>query len=110
MYQPAPGKPYQEAHITVRGQNLQAVDNFTYQGSTLSRVVHIDTEVNNRIAKASVAFGRLRENVWEQIAISLFTKLKQFTVQWYSSPFSTHVRTGLCTADTYTPTSPIIST
>ena len=42
MYQPAPGKPYQEPHITVKGQNLQAVDNFTYQGSTLSRVVHID--------------------------------------------------------------------
>ena len=42
MYQPAPRKPYQEPHITVKGQNLQAVDNFTYQGSTLSRVVHID--------------------------------------------------------------------
>ena len=67
MYQPAPGKPYQEPHITVKGQNLQAVDNFTYQCSKLSKVVHIDTEVNNRIAKASVAFGRLRENVWERI-------------------------------------------
>ena len=112
MYQPAPGKPYQEPHITVKGQNLQAVDNFTYQGSALSRVVHIDidAEVNNRIAKANVAFGTLRENVWERIAISLFTKLKQFTVQWYSSLFSTHVRPGLCTADTYTPTSLKIST
>ena len=35
MYQPAPGKPYQEPHIMVKGQNLQAVDNFTYLGSTL---------------------------------------------------------------------------
>ena len=78
MYQPAPGKPYQEPHITVKGQNLQAVDNFTYLGSTLSKVVHIDTEVNNRIAKASVTFGRLRENVWERIAIRLSTKLKVY--------------------------------
>ena len=37
------------------------VDKFTYLGSTLSRVVHIDDEVNARIAKDSAAFGRLRE-------------------------------------------------
>ena len=64
--------------IMVKGQNLQAVDNFTYLGSTLSKVVHIDTEVNNRIAMASVTFGRLRENVWERIAIRLSTKLKVY--------------------------------
>ena len=45
MYQAAPEKPYQEKHITVNGQNLQAVDNFTYLGSTLSRVVYIDAEL-----------------------------------------------------------------
>ncbi|XP_063597258.1 uncharacterized protein LOC134773939 [Penaeus indicus] len=60
MYQPAPGQPYQEPHITVKGQELQTVDSFTYLGSTLSRVVNIDAEVINRIAKASSAFGRLR--------------------------------------------------
>ena len=76
MYQAAPGKPYQEKHITLKGQNLQAVDNFTYLGSTLSRVVYIDAEVNNRIAKTSVAFGsRLCDNVWELRGSSLFTKL-----------------------------------
>ena len=60
-YQPAPGKPYEEPTITVKGQRLQVVDKFTYLGSTLSRAVHIDDEVNARIAKASAAFGRLRE-------------------------------------------------
>ena len=60
VYQPAPGKPYKEPTITVKGQRLQVVDKFTYFGSTLSRVVHIDDEVNARIAKASAAFGRLR--------------------------------------------------
>ncbi|XP_076456725.1 uncharacterized protein LOC143291023 [Babylonia areolata] len=44
MYQPVPGKPYQEPRITVRGQNLQAVDNFTYLGSTLSRAVNTDAK------------------------------------------------------------------
>ena len=42
VYQPAPGKPYKEPTITVKGQRLQVVDKFTYLGSTLSRVVHID--------------------------------------------------------------------
>ena len=41
VYQPAPGKPYKEPTITVKGQRLQVVDKFTYLGSTLSRVVHI---------------------------------------------------------------------
>ncbi|KAK3776392.1 hypothetical protein RRG08_023745 [Elysia crispata] len=63
MYQPAPGKPYQEPHFTVKRQKLQAVDTFTYLGSTLSRAATIDVEVNDKIAKASTAFGRLRENV-----------------------------------------------
>ena len=65
VYQPAPGKPYKEPAITVKGQRLQVVDKFPYLGSTLSRVVHIDDEVNARIGKASAAFGRLRGSIWE---------------------------------------------
>ena len=76
VYQPAPGKPDKEPTITVKGQRLQVVDKFTYLGSTLSRVVHIDDEVNARIAKASAAFGRLRGSIWDQIGIRLDTKLK----------------------------------
>ena len=70
-YQPEPGKPYKEPTITVKGHRLQVVDKFTYLGSTLSRVVHIDDEVNARIVKASAAFGRLR-------GIRLDTKLKVY--------------------------------
>ena len=36
VYQPAPGKPYREPTITMKGQRLQVVDKFTYLGSTLS--------------------------------------------------------------------------
>ncbi len=78
MYQPVPGQPYQDPHIMVRGQELQAVDRFTYLGSTLLRAVNIDIEINNRIAKASSTFGRLRETIWEWRELSLITKLKVY--------------------------------
>ena len=51
VHQPGPGMPYSEPTITVNGRTLQAVDKFTYLGSTLSRVVHIDDEVTARAAK-----------------------------------------------------------
>ena len=57
VYQPAPGKPYKEPTITVKGKRLQVVAKFAYLGSTLSRVVHIVDKVNARIVKASAAFG-----------------------------------------------------
>ena len=78
VYQPAPGKPYKEPTITVKGQRLQVVDKFTYLGSTLSRVEHIDDEVNARIAKASAAFGWLHGSIWDRSGIRLDTKLKVY--------------------------------
>ena len=78
VYQPAPGKPYKELTIAVKGRRLQVVDKFTYLGSTLSRIVHIHDEVNARIAKASAAFGRLHARIWDQSGIRLDTKLKVY--------------------------------
>ena len=78
VHQPAPGKPYNEPTITVNGQKVKVGHKFTYLGSTLSRVVHIDDEVTARITKASVAFGRLRTNVWERNGIKLYTMLKVY--------------------------------
>ena len=108
VYQPAPGKPYKEPTITVKGQRLQVVDQFTYFGSTLSRVVDIDDEVNARmpklvqhladymevfgtevesdfdykvnarIAKASAAVGQLCGSVWDQTGIRFDIKLKVY--------------------------------
>ena len=76
VYQPAPGKPYKDPTITVKGQRL--LDKFTYLGSTLSRVVHIDDEVNARIAKASATFGQLHGSIWDRSGIRLDTKLKVY--------------------------------
>ncbi|XP_076036009.1 uncharacterized protein LOC143021970 [Oratosquilla oratoria] len=78
MFQPVPRNQYHEPQIQLNGQTLQAVENFTYLGSTLSRSANIDAEVNNRSSKASSAFGRLRKNVWETREISLVTKLKVY--------------------------------
>ena len=76
VIQPAPGKPYKEPIITVKGQRLQVVNKFSYLGSTLSRVVHINDEANARIGKASAAFGRLHGSILDQSSIRLDTKLK----------------------------------
>lgn len=61
MHQPAPGTPYTEPNITVKGQRLAVVDKFVFLGSTLSRSVNIDEEVAYRIARASAAFGRQKD-------------------------------------------------
>ena len=47
--------------------------------------MHIDDEVTARTAKASVAFGRLRSNVWERNGIRLDTKLKVYKAVVLSS-------------------------
>ena len=78
MFQPAPGKPYYKPHISVNNHELQVVENFTYLGSTLSQDVSLDAEINNRIAKASAAFGRLTKNVWERKGLKLSTKIKVY--------------------------------
>ena len=78
VYQPAPGKPYKEPTITVKGQRLQVVVKFTYLGSTLFGVLQIDDEVNARIAKASAAFGRLHGSISDRSGIRHDTKLKVY--------------------------------
>ena len=77
----------------MNGQELKVVDKFSYLGSTLSRAVHIDDEVTARIAKASVAFGKLRANVWKRNGIKLYTK-----AVWYCQPSCMHVRPGQYTS------------
>ena len=78
LHKPAPGKPYNEPTVTVNGQKLKVIDEFTYLGSTFSRAVHIVDEVTARMAKTSVTFGRLCANVWERNGIKLDTKLKVY--------------------------------
>ena len=78
LHQPAPEAPYTEPDILVNGQRLSVADKFVYLGSTLARSANIDEEVAYRIARASAAFGRLRERVWERRGLCLITKLKVY--------------------------------
>ena len=71
--------------IAVKEETLRAVDKSTYLGSILSRSVNIDAKVNLSIAKASTAFGRLRETVWERRGSRLTTKLKVYKAVVLSS-------------------------
>ena len=57
VHKPAPGKPYNEPPITVNGQQLQVVDKFTYQGSTLSRAVQINDEFTIYLADLAQMSG-----------------------------------------------------
>lgn len=75
---PAPYNLYQDPCITVKGQCLQATENFMYLGRTLTHSVNIDAETNNRISSASSTFGGLREEVLERRGISLATKLQVY--------------------------------
>jgi transcription termination factor 2 len=75
LHQPVPGELSVDPGIRVDGVQLNCVQQFTYLGSTLSNKVHIDAEIDARIAKASAAFGRLRSPVWDRRGIHLKTKL-----------------------------------
>ena len=66
LYQPAPGKLYVPPVISIGDSVLEAVGKSTYLGSTLSREATMDEEISNRIAKASTAFGGLRERLWDR--------------------------------------------
>ena len=61
------------------GQRLAVVDKFVCFGGTLWRSANIDEEVAYRIARASTAFGRLKDNVWERRGLNLDTKLKVYS-------------------------------
>ena len=54
----------QEENVQVDGTILNMVDNFTYLGSTISKDGRIDAELQKRMAKASIVFGRLHQRLW----------------------------------------------
>ncbi|BHF80014.1 hypothetical protein SprV_0702313800 [Sparganum proliferum] len=66
------------SQISVNATQLQVVDNFTYLGKNLFRNTKIDDEIVRRISKASQAFGRLQNTVWNRHGLHLNTKLKMY--------------------------------
>ena len=101
MFQPAPGKPYLDPHIWVKDENLQAVENFTYGGSTLSCSADIDVDVSNRVSRV----GRMRETAWERRGICLVPKSK-CTKQWSCMAVKHGQSTGVMSSGWIISTSP----
>ena len=50
----APGKPYVEPNITIKGKRVNVVEKITYLGNSLSKTIVMDDEVNSRLAKATI--------------------------------------------------------
>ena len=75
MYTPAPGEPYVEPNIMVKGTRLEVVDKFVYLGSTLSRDASLDAEIYARIQQAAVAYGKLEKRVWADRDITINIKV-----------------------------------
>ena len=57
---------------------MKAVQQFTYLGCTISSDARIDKEVDNRLAKASSAFGRLHSRVWNNKHLKKATKISVY--------------------------------
>ena len=50
---------------------------FTYLGSIIVRDGHIEAELQKRMSKASMSFGRLRERLWNNK--NIYTNMEMYT-------------------------------
>ena len=64
LHQPAPEVNPTTPDISINETNLKAVNQFTYLGCVITSDALIDKDVDNRLAKANSAFGRLYKRVW----------------------------------------------
>jgi len=96
-----PQEAFRPPHITIGETELKAVQQFTYLGCTISSDAKIDKEVDNRLAKASSAFGRLYSRVWNNKHLKKATKVSVYravvlTTLLYGSdswvPYRHHLR------------------
>ena len=84
--------------IAIDGHPLEAVENFTYLGSTISSSLSIDAEVNSRIAKAAAVMAKLSQRVWNNPNLTEKTKLHVYqacvlsTLLYSSEAWTTYQR------------------
>ena len=65
-------------NITIDDYQLEAVENFTYLGSTISSSLSIDAEVSSRIAKAAAVMAKLNQRVWNNSSLTEKTRLRVY--------------------------------
>ena len=82
--------------ISINGQAIEAVQQFTYLGSTIS--LTIDAEINSRIAKAAAVMSKLNRRVWKNSYLTVETKLRVYqacvlsTLLYSSESWSAYAR------------------
>lgn len=64
--------------INVNNQTLNVVDKFKYLGSTISKNLSLDSEIDTRIGKASTSMARLDERVWNNRNLTTNTKMRVY--------------------------------
>ena len=78
LHQPKAGCPQTDSHILIDGKPLKNVDKFVYLGSWVQSSTLLDTEIANRISRASSSFGQLNDRLWKDHDISLETKISVY--------------------------------
>ena len=73
LHQPAPQNEYRAPHISIGETVLKSVEQFTYLGCA-----RIDREIDNGLAKANSAFGRLCKSVWNNKHLRIITKISVY--------------------------------
>jgi len=64
--------------ILVQNKNLVQTKNFVYLGSTISDSARIDSEITFRMGKASAAYAKLRERLWDNHHVSIRVKCRVY--------------------------------
>ena len=78
LHQPAPKEVYRQPSIHIDRTELNVVNQFTYLGCVISSDAKIDKEIDNRLAKANSAFGRLYKRVWHNFNLKRVTKISVY--------------------------------
>ena len=75
LHQPAPREEYHVPHINIGETELKSVHQFSYLGCTITSDAKIDRDIDNRLAKANSAFGRLYKRMWNNQHLKKDTKI-----------------------------------
>ena len=78
FYQPPPREAYSPPHISIDGTNLNAVEDFTYLGSIISRDATVSKDFDIHLSKASSSFGKLSKRLWQNHLLHLSTKIQVY--------------------------------
>ncbi|KAL0167122.1 hypothetical protein M9458_038966, partial [Cirrhinus mrigala] len=78
LHQPASKEDHHSPHITIGEIELKSVHQFTYLGCIITSDAKIDKELDNRLAKANSAFGRLYKRVWYNKQLKQSTRISVY--------------------------------